>query len=106
MSDLDAQFDELGANVSQLIGLLEESEEKFWVPYLKRGLAQVRQNRLSGATFILGCFGGEETFSDLVIGRQFEHSDPLRFRNLNARLSNLRTQTFEAANAITARRSW
>jgi hypothetical protein len=106
VADLDAQFDELGTNVTQLIGLLEESEDRFWVPYLKRGLAQIRQNRLSGATFILGCFGGEETFSDLVIGRRFEASDPLRFRNLNARLVHLRNQTFESANAITSRRSW
>jgi hypothetical protein len=106
LSDLDAQFDELGANVTQLIGLLEESEDPFWVPYLKRGLDQIRQNRLSGATFILGCFGGEETFSDLVIGRRFETSDPLRFRNLNSRLAHLRNQTFDSANAITSRRSW
>jgi hypothetical protein len=106
VSDLDAQFQALGDSVSQLIGLLEESDDLFWVPYLKRGLIQIRQNRLSGATFILGCYGGEETFSDLVIGRRFERADPLRFRNLNARLSHLRTQTFEAANAITSRRSW
>jgi len=75
-------------------------------PPQSRGLAQVRENRLSGATFILGCFGGAETFSDLVIGRQFETSDPLKFRNLNARLSHLRTRTFESANAITSRRAW
>ncbi|MFU8817615.1 MAG: hypothetical protein ACNA7W_19895 [Pseudomonadales bacterium] len=106
MSELDRQFEELAERVSQLIGLLEESEDPFWIPYLKRGLTQIRENRLSGATFILGCYGGEETFSDLVIGRRFEGSDPLRFRNLNARLSHLRTQTFESANAITSRRAW
>lgn len=106
MSELNRQFTELGENVDRLIGLLEESEERFWVPYLRRGLAQVRENRLSGATFILGCFGGAETFSDLVIGRQFEDSDPLKFRNLNARLTHLRTRTFDSANAITSRRAW
>ncbi|MEQ8857667.1 MAG: hypothetical protein RIC56_03390 [Pseudomonadales bacterium] len=106
MSELDRQFVELGDNVTQLISLLEESDEAFWVPYLRRGLNQVRENRLSGATFILGCYGGQETFSDLVIGRQFERSDPLRFRNLNARLESLRTRTFESANAITSRRAW
>ncbi len=106
MSMLQKQFDELGEDVTRLIGLLEESQDPFWIPYLKRGLAHVRQNRLAGATFILGCYGGENTFSDLVIGRRFEESDPLRFRNLNSRLSDLRTRTFESANAITSRRAW
>ncbi|MFW6094080.1 MAG: hypothetical protein ACODAC_08920 [Pseudomonadota bacterium] len=106
MSTLKSQFDALEDDVTQLIALLEESEERFWVPYLRRGLAQIRQNRLSGATFVLGCYGGEATFSDLVIGRHLEHSDPLRFRNLNLRLSSLRTRTFDSANAITSRRAW
>jgi len=106
VSDLDREFSELSENITQLIGLLEESEDAFWIPYLRRGLHQVRENRLSGATFILGCYGGVETFSDLVIGRRFEASDPLKFRNLNARLAHLRTRTFESANAITSRRSW
>ena len=106
VSELRRQFEELGENVTRLIGLLEESEDPFSIPYLRRGLAQVRENRLSGATFILGCFGGHETFSDLVIGRHFETSDPLKFRNLNARLDHLRTRTFESANAITSRRAW
>jgi len=106
VSELDRQFDQLGDSVARLIALLEESGDPFWIPYLQRGLAQVRQNRLSGATFILGCYGGAETFSDLVIGRRFERTDPLTFRNLNARLSHLRTLTFDCANAITSRRAW
>lgn len=106
MSELDRQFDQLGDNVAKLIALLEESGDPFWIPYLKRGLAQIRENRLSGATFVLGCYGGLETFSDVVIGRALEDSDPLAFRNLNARLSHLRTTTFECANAITSRRAW
>ncbi len=106
MSELDRQFVELGDSVAQLIGLLEESQDPFWIPYLRRGLEQVRENRLSGATFILGCYGGHETFSDVVIGRRFEETDPLKFRNLNARLTHLRTLTFDAANAITSRRAW
>jgi hypothetical protein len=106
MSELDRQFDRLGDSISQLIALLEESGDGFWIPYLQRGLAQVRENRLSGATFILGCYGGENTFSDLVIGRPLEQSDPPAFRELNARLLALRNQTFEHANAITSRRAW
>ena len=65
-----------------------------------------RENRLSGATFILGCYGGEDTFSDLVIARTIEHSDPAAFRRLNARLTELRNRIFERANAITSRRAW
>lgn len=106
MAPLDQQFETLGDHISQLIGLLEESDDRFWIPYLRRGLARVREHKLAGATFVLGCYGGEETFSDLVIGRRFEREEPLRFRNLNARLSQLRTRTFESANAITSRRAW
>lgn len=106
MSSLRAQFDELAASVRELIALLEEAEHGFWVSYLKRGLRQVDEQRLSGATFILGCYGGEHTFSDLTIGEALQDSQPLRYRNLNARLAHLRTRTFEAANAIAARRSW
>lgn len=106
MSTLEQQFRDLDDQVSRLIALLEESEDRFWIPYLRRGLVLVRQNKLAGATFILGCYGGEATFSDLVIGRRFAATDPIRYRNLNQRLSHLRTSTFEAANAITSRRAW
>lgn len=106
MSELDRQFEELGDCVDQLIGLLEESGDRFWIAYLRRGLKDVRAHKLAGATFILGCYGGEATFSDLVIAGDLAQSDPLRHRNLNARLSELRTRTFESANAITSRRAW
>lgn len=106
MSELDRQFGELGDNVEQLIGLLEESGDRFWIAYLRRGLKDVRAHKLAGATFILGCYGGEATFSDLTIAADLKDSDPLRHRNLNARLSALRTRTFECANAITSRRAW
>lgn len=106
MSELDRQFEALGDDVSRLIALLEESGDAFWIPYLRRGLAQIRDHKLSGATFVLGCYGGTDTFSDLVIGRHLETTDPLAFQNLNARLSHLRTRTFESANAITSRRAW
>ena len=106
MSSLGAQFRELAAAVRELIALLEEADHGFWVVYLKRGLRQVDENRLSGATFILGCYGGEHTCSDRVIGELLATWEPRRYRNLNARLVHLRTRTFEAANAIAARRSW
>jgi len=106
MSQLESQFVHLTQQLEALIGLLEEAEERLWVIYFRRGLAQVRQNRLSGATYTLGCYGGEDTFSDLVIGRQWEQTDPLRYRNLNARLQRLRNATFDAANRITSRQAW
>jgi hypothetical protein len=106
MTELEAQFAQLARDLEALIGLLEEADERFWVPYLRRGLLQVREHKLGGATFVLGCFGGEETFSDLTIGSQWQTADPLAYRNLNARLGTLRTRVFESANAITSRRAW
>ncbi|MGD8832918.1 MAG: hypothetical protein PVF57_20095 [Pseudomonadales bacterium] len=106
MGDLEGDFAALAADVRALLGLLHEAEETFWMNTIARGLRQIEAHELAGATYILGCFGGVDTFSDLVIGRQWSRSDPLRFRNLNARLGHLRTRTFESANAIAARRHW
>ena len=106
MSDLEAEFRMLERNVEELIALLQEEDERFWSSYLRRGLVQVAENRLSGVTFILGCYGGHETFSDFQLGERWREEEPLRHRNLNARLHGLRTAVFESANAITARRSW
>ena len=106
MSSLERDFATLESDLQALLALLEEADETFWRNTLARGMRQVQEQKLAGATYILGCYGGVETFSDLVIGRSFETSEPLRFRNLNARLSHLRTRTFDSANAIAARRSW
>jgi hypothetical protein len=106
MGNLEAEFATLAADVRELVGLLQEADETFWSNTLSRGLRQIESRKLAGATYILGCFGGVDTFSDLVIGQQWSRSDPLRYRNLNARLGHLRTRTFESANAIAARRSW
>ncbi len=72
MTSLDDEFEEIAVCVRMLIDLLEEAEEPYWIPQLQRSLAQVTQRRLSGATFVLGCYGGVDTFSDLVIGRRWE----------------------------------
>ena len=100
------QFDSLAHKIRQVISLLEESDDRFWIAFLKRGLRQVNEHRLSGATFILGCYGGEDTFSDVVIGSQWEDSEPLQYRNANARLKILRDGMFVAADAIASRRHW
>ncbi len=106
MNTLHRKFDELGGALRQLISLLEENDEQFWIAYLRRGLHQVEAHKLAGATFVLGCYGGQETFSDIVIARDWESSDPMRFRNANARLGELRTRTFEAAKVIASREYW
>jgi hypothetical protein len=106
MSTLDAEFAALDADVRALIALLLEAEEAFWAGALSRSLEHIEAHRLAGATRVLGCYGGADTFSDLVIGRQWSVDDPLRFRNLNARLGQLRTKAFESANVIASRRSW
>lgn len=106
MSTLDAEFAVLEADVRALIGLLREADEDFWAAALGRSLPHLEGHRLAGVTQVLGCYGGADTFSDLVIGRKWSAEDPLRFRNLNARLGYLRTKTFESANVIASRRSW
>jgi hypothetical protein len=103
---LHEQFEHLAHQLRQTIALLEESQDRFWIAFLNRGLRQVDEHRLSGATFVLGCYGGEDTFSDVVIGKQWEQSNPLQFRNVNARLHTLRNAIFESASAIASRRYW
>jgi hypothetical protein len=106
MADLEEDFATLAADVRALVALLTEADEIFWSRTLARGLPQIESRELAGATYVLGCYGGVDTFSDLVIGEQWIRSEPLRHRNLNARLGHLRTRVFESANAITARRNW
>ena len=106
MGDLEQEFAALEGDVKALVALLIEAEETFWANTFARGLRQIEAQHLAGATYILGCYGGVDTFSDLVIGKRWARSEPLRYRNLNARLGHLRTRTFESANAIAARRSW
>lgn len=106
MSELARQFAALHASTRMLIGVLAEADEAFWAATLQRGLARIERRQLAGATYVLGCFGGQNTLSDLVVARQLKEVEPLRFKNLNARLNESRTATFEAANAITSRRAW
>ena len=61
---------------------------------LERALPKVNAHELAGATLILGCYGGMDTFSDLIIGKAYESGEPLKYQNLNARLTHLRTRTF------------
>ena len=103
---LAKQFEELAHQLRQLIALLEESEDPFWISSLQRGLHQVDAHHLAGATFVLGCYGGENTFSDVTIGRQWQQSHPLKYQNANARLISLRNKIFTSADAIASRRHW
>ncbi len=103
---LNDDFEYLADAVAQLIGLLEEADERFWLPYLNRSLRDVKAHRLAGATSVLGCFGGEDTLSDLSISATGTESNALRTRNLNARLTQLRSEVFRRADRITSRQSW
>ena len=105
-TSLSECFDALARALRQMIALLEESGDTFWIAYLKRGLAQVEKRHLGGATFILGCYGGADTFSDTRIGAALKHSSPLDYRNLNARFEALRNDIFSLADAIASRRHW
>lgn len=106
VNSLSGQFAALSQQLNQLISLLEESEDRFWVAYIKRGLKQVDENKLAGATFILGCYGGEDTFSDVVIATHWQQDNPLKYQNANARLGQLRNEIFSTASAIASRRHW
>jgi hypothetical protein len=86
--------------------LLDEADEKYWKFMLERALPKVNAHELAGATLILGCYGGMDTFSDLIIGKVYESGEPLKYQNLNARLTHLRTRTFEAARRIAPRQLW
>jgi hypothetical protein len=91
--ELEARFVELEVRLEALIALLAGAGETFWRRYLARGLGDVRQRRLTGVTQVLGCYGGEDTFSDLRLGAA----------ETDRRLAHLRTSVFEVANGIAAR---
>ena len=103
---LNQQFIDLGNVTRELVGLLNEADERFWVMCMQRALPKIEDHELAGATLVLGCYGGMDTFSDLELGKGMIDSDPVRYRNLNARLDHLRTKTFEAARSIAARQTW
>lgn len=106
MPTLNQQFIDLGNATRELIGLLTEANESFWVMCMQRALPKIENHELAGATLVLGCYGGMDTFSDLELARGLFHDDPIRYRNLNSRLDHLRTKTFEAARCIAARQTW
>tara|TARA_Y100001935_G_scaffold48981_1_gene40745 strand:+ start:897 stop:1232 length:336 start_codon:yes stop_codon:yes gene_type:complete len=106
LSSLEEDFRELSFLARRIIGLLEETDERYWILMFSRSLEQIETNNLSGATSVLGCFGGEDTFSDLILAKHLEESEPLQFKNLNARLERLRNETFQAARKIASRKNW
>jgi hypothetical protein len=103
---LNQQFADLASSTQRLISILQEADERYWLRTFRRALPLVEANKLAGATHILGCYGGMDTFSDLVVGEDLRDIEPLRFKNLNARLHEVRNELFVAANRITSRESW
>ena len=103
---LSAEFATLEQALAQLIELLDEENEKHWATYLARGLPNITSGRLAGATYVLGCYGGEDTLSDLIVARDRAASDPEGFADVNARLTAVRTRVFESASTIASRQLW
>ena len=101
--DLGVTFEELAVRLEELIELLDAADERLWLRYMRRGLQHVRERRLAGATYVLGCYGGENTFSDLVVARGSESGDSTRYLVLNRRLHHLRDSIFRLANDIASR---
>ena len=64
MTTLNQQFIDLSNTTRELIGLLVETDEKFWLMVMRRAVVKVDAHELAGATLILGCYGGMDTFSD------------------------------------------
>lgn len=103
---LGREFTHLQMLLNNTIALLEESGDTFWCAFLRRALAQVQENKLSGATMVLGCFNGADSFSDLVVGEHLKQSDELAYNNLNQRLQHLRNEVFQSASTIASRKLW
>ena len=107
MNDLEKEFEELERSVRQMIGLLEEiNGQKYWLIMFRRALKSIEAKELAGATSVLSCFGGEDTFSDLRLAQSLKEDEPLRIRNLNLRLDRLRGEMFESAKRIASRTLW
>ena len=107
MSDLQQEFDELERAVRETIGLLEEVDgQKYWLIMFRRALLSIEAKELAGATSVLSCFGGEDTFSDLILEQSFKEEESLHIRNLNLRLDRLRSTMFESAKRIASRTLW
>ncbi len=94
------KFEELSARLEELQVLLEDADERLWLRFMAHGARQVREKKLAGATYVLGCYGGEDTFSDLVVHRALRTRDPKRYQLLNNRLTYLRDSIFTVANDI------
>ena len=75
---LNQQFIDLGNATRELIGLLSEADERFWVMCMQRALPKIEDHELAGATLVLGCFGGIDTFSDLQLRKELIDSDPVQ----------------------------
>ena len=103
---LQAEFEHLERLLQELLSLLAEADETFWKRYLERGVAKIERRELAGATYVLGCYGGEDSFSDLTIGEPHKATQPLHYKNLNARLGRLRTDVFTSASRIASRELW
>jgi hypothetical protein len=96
MTTIPSPMDDLEARLEELLDLLAEHREPYWHRRLSAALDGVRANRLGGVSQVLGVYGGEDTFSDLVLAP----ADPARATVANRELVRLRDRVFELADGI------
>jgi len=95
-------MDALAHRVEALIALLDHAEEPYWKLWMERALVLLDDNRLAGVSRVLAAYGGQDTFSDLVLSPQLADSAPHRFSALNEQLEELRSSIFELANIVSS----
>ena len=66
---LNQQFIDLGNATRELIGLLNEADERFWIMCMQRALPKIEDHELAGATLVLGCYGGALSIAQTLCRR-------------------------------------
>ena len=95
-------MDELAHRVEELIALLDHAREPYWKLWMERALVMLDDNRLAGVSRVLAAYGGEDTFSDLVLSPDLADRAPHKFSAQNERLVELRDSIFELANIVSS----
>ncbi len=95
-------MDALAERLAELIALLETANEAYWRRWMTRALARIDDHQLAGVSQVLAAYGGQDTFSDLELSPELAAQTPHRHQARNARLTELRSEIFELANAVTS----
>lgn len=95
-------MDALAERLAELIELLKTADEHYWRRWMTRALARIDDHQLAGISQVLAAYGGQDTFSDLELSAELAANAPHRHQARNARLTELRTEIYELANAVTS----